>query len=282
MVVEGNRRLAALMILLGRPEAEGLSLDVELDAKRLRSLQRVPCFEAPNRDNVHKFLGFRHIGGIKAWSAEARARYLLKEVEREKTADDPFVAVSRRVGIEKPAVRTAFLASAILRWGQRELGVDVAKMEAHDERRFGVWVRALQSPKIREYIGVGSPWTYAECEGALRRIRAERLREVVGHIAPAGDRSPVLDDSRNVTAYGRVLANEAARKVLRKTGSLEAARAIVDEAALPERVRRLAAKVDALGEEARRLDRTDDDLVQAVKELLGAAKALDGIVRSGS
>src|SRR5439155_18417353 len=44
-VLEGNRRLAALMILLGRPEAEGLSFDVGASAEALDRLRRVPCYQ---------------------------------------------------------------------------------------------------------------------------------------------------------------------------------------------------------------------------------------------
>ncbi len=86
VVLEGNRRLAALKILLGEPEArdEGLEPVLELAPtdERLGELRDVPMYVVADRDEVHKYLGYRHIGGIKTWSAEAKARYLMREADR--------------------------------------------------------------------------------------------------------------------------------------------------------------------------------------------------------
>ena len=82
-VLEGNRRLAALMVLLKLPTAEGLSfLGLELTRTHGAGLREVPCFAISSRNEVHAFLGFRHIGGIETWEPEAKARYLLREIDR--------------------------------------------------------------------------------------------------------------------------------------------------------------------------------------------------------
>ena len=73
-VVEGNRRIAALFILHSRPEADGLSFaGINPTRTRLAALLDVPAFELTNREDAHRFLGFRHIGGIKTWDADAKA-----------------------------------------------------------------------------------------------------------------------------------------------------------------------------------------------------------------
>src|SRR5262249_33953054 len=71
VVVEGNRRLAALKLLKlaadGEPRgkkwadiAKGRSIKKEL-------FQKVPVIFADNRKDIASFLGFRHVTGIKEW-----------------------------------------------------------------------------------------------------------------------------------------------------------------------------------------------------------------------
>ena len=82
-VVEGNRRLAALKILHGCSEADDIGFPgIELSAERLDSLREIPCVPIADRNQIHAYVGFRHIGGLKTWPPEAKARYLLAEVHR--------------------------------------------------------------------------------------------------------------------------------------------------------------------------------------------------------
>ena len=117
VILEGNRRLAALKIYLGAPEARDLGLTPILDeapsAERLRELSTVPVYLVDTRDEVHRYLGFRHIGGIKTWPAEAKARYLMQETDRAAALEvtNPFLDVARRVGSNSQGVRTPTLQS---------------------------------------------------------------------------------------------------------------------------------------------------------------------------
>ncbi|MXY54385.1 MAG: hypothetical protein F4Y86_17905, partial [Gammaproteobacteria bacterium] len=100
VVVEGNRRLAALKILLNAEEADLLRfIGMEPTSAQRLSLVEVPCFVVGDRALVHPFVGFRHIGGIKTWPPEAKARYVLEEIRRiAGESPDPFRELGRRVG----------------------------------------------------------------------------------------------------------------------------------------------------------------------------------------
>ena len=174
VVVEGNRRLAALMVLLELPRAQEAdvsfgSLVGELSSSRRDELMTVPVFVVSDRDEVRKFLGFRHIGGIRTWSAEAKARYIADEVERDsKVSDRPFYDVGRRVGSNTQGVRNSYVAISILRRARSEYGISVADIQ---HRRFGVWLRCMNSPDLREYIGFGDPETYGDVQQSLASLR---------------------------------------------------------------------------------------------------------------
>ena len=82
-VVEGSRRLAALKILHEAPEAgDTRFLGIDPTPAELERLGEVPCFRISSREEIHAYIGFRHIGGLKTWSPEAKARYVLAEVRK--------------------------------------------------------------------------------------------------------------------------------------------------------------------------------------------------------
>ena len=278
-VLEGNRRLAALMILLKLPAAAGHSfVGVEVTAAKAASLSEVPCFAINSRSEVYDFLGFRHIGGIKTWEAEAKARYLLHEIDRAASAgsQNPFRDVGRRVGSNALGVRNPYLAIRILQYAREEFGLDSSHVQ---QRRFGVWLRAMNSSDIREFIGLGSPRTYEEIGEAVKQLDRMRLQEVLGDFRPKGGRlKALLADSRDVTRYGRVLANDAARDMLRRVGDLNVAAQVLDRTDLAERTGRVVASCKFLFEELHGID-LDPESVKAVDKLAAIVKSMHAVAQ---
>ena len=280
-VVEGNRRLAALKVLHGAPEAGDLRfLGIEPSPEQIEQLGEIPCFSISSRDEVHSYIGFRHIGGLKTWPPEAKARYLLSEVRKlvDTGATDPFRELARRVGSSAQAVRIPYLAIRILLYAREEFALEVAYVQEH---RFGVWRRCMSSADIRAYIGLDQARTYWEIEEALGRIDRDRLDEVLGDLQSRGGRTQaVLGDSRDVTTYGRVLANERARATLRKTADLSLARLVVDELDLEPRARRLVKDLELFVETLSRTEAADfsNVLLQTTEELSRLARSSRAIV----
>ena len=281
VVLEGNRRLAALKVLLRDEDTQAvedaLSFDFEdeLSAEDRADLLAVPAFPVASRDEVRKYLGFRHIGGIKTWSAEAKARYLADEVELASHEPNPFLDVSRRVGSNVQGVRNAYLAISILRHAREEWGVPVSAVQ---RRRFGVWTRAMNSPLLREYIGLGDPRSYRQVRESLEHLNEAHLREVLRDLIPQkGRKKPLLSDSRDVTVYALALQSEQARAALREYGDFELARQIVSQANLPDRLDRIARSLNVLLKEvthAEELDRAVLDAAVAVAQVSDAVATL--------
>jgi hypothetical protein len=279
-VLEGNRRLAALMILHERPEAEGMSFDIDYPKRALGKLKTVPCYQVKSRPEVYSFLGFRHIGGIKTWGAEAKARYLTREVDEavEAGSKDPFREVARRVGSNSPGVRNSYVALAILRHARDEFSVSVRDLQ---NERFGVWLRALNSPEIRRYIAFDDAREYLEIKRALRKLDEAHLRRVLQDIGPpAESKKALLEDSRQLTDYGRILANPKAASLLERYKDFSLAKQVVDQADLPRRIERLKRECEILLQEVQTAKPSDEivaavqDLLMIVRTILGAAKEL--------
>lgn len=281
VVLEGNRRLAALKVYLGAPEALDLGLKPLLDqppnARRLRELGVVPVYLVSDRNEVHQYLGFRHIGGIKTWPAEAKARYLMQESDKAaaRKAPNPFLDVARRVGSNSQGVRNSYTAIVLLHHARDEYGL---KVEPVLQRRFGVWLRCMTSD-VRHYIGLNGARSYSEVREHIANVEEPRLREVLADLTPRGEgRRAVLSDSRDVTIYGQVLMNDDAREVLRRYDDLQVARQIVEAAALPDRIRDLKDRVDVAREESQRATYSEE-LMTAADELWGSTRSLRGTIR---
>ncbi len=281
VILEGNRRLAALKVLLGEPEAKDEGLEPLLaeppNAKQLASLRKVPVYVVADRDEVHKYLGYRHIGGIKTWSAEAKARYLMIEADKAAAtgSDNPFLDVARRVGSNSQGVRNSYTAITLLRHARDEFGISINYVL---ERRFGVWLRCMTAQDVRHYIGLDQPRTYDEVREAIGETDEDGLSEVLGDLSPSNGDRPLLNDSRDVTAYGKVLHHEVAHDVLRRHRDLDIARQIVELAELADRIHDLAERVDVARDEAQRADYSDE-LMNAADVLFGSARSLRATVR---
>ena len=197
----------------------------------------------------------------------------------ESGAEDPFRELGRRAGSNAAGIRNSYLAIRILLHARDEFGVDVDHIQDH---RFGIWLRCMNSADVRAYIGLCGTRTYQEIEEALKDIQGDRLEEVLGDLKSAEGRAlAVLGDSRDVTAYGRVLENERARATLRKTGDLSLAKQVVEELGLEERAWRLTDSVKHFVDTLHRVEPEEipGDLREATKYLANISRSARDIVR---
>ena len=76
-VIEGNRRLAAVKLLLDESARNRLrATDLPtLDAEALRNLKRLPVIKT-TREDAWQYLGFKHVNGPAKWDSYAKAQYV--------------------------------------------------------------------------------------------------------------------------------------------------------------------------------------------------------------
>jgi len=274
-VLEGNRRLATLKILLADPIAEDIQFDgLTLTPERRGALQQVPCVEVAGRAEILSFLGFRHIEGPRPWSPEAKARYIVDAVDQtvQHGSPRPFHDVGRRIGSNTPGVRNLYVALKILRVARDEHGLDVNPVL---DRRFGFWQRCMNSPEIRQFIGFESADDIHEIEASLKKLKREEFRQVLDDVRPGGR----LTDSRDITEYGKVLVTPLAYERFRETDSLEEARRVLKADSLTARVTQLQHDCEKVGQEINGLEVIDDGLRQAVSRLQRVVKGMWAAVK---
>ncbi|HBJ39006.1 MAG TPA: hypothetical protein DDZ51_30525 [Planctomycetaceae bacterium] len=154
VVVEGNRRLAALKVLQNASKGDAPSrkwASMVEDFEIPNGLfDQVPYVLADSRFDVQAFLGFRHVTGIKQWDADEKAGFITQLIDESKMT---YEQVARKIGSTAPAVRRHYVAYQLLLQIENVVA-DFPTEKA--EHRFTVLYDALQKQGTQQYLGVDS------------------------------------------------------------------------------------------------------------------------------
>jgi hypothetical protein len=219
-VVEGNRRLAALMCLAReslRAELKNKSTWDRL-AKRAELPITYPVIVAEKRANVWPIIGFRHISGIEPWRPLQKARFIY---DMSLVARD-FALVAAEVGESETSVRSHFRNFCIYKQADEDFDIDVENLEDN----FGTFTRAMSSIPIRSYIGAPDPRDVSMEREPIPLEKKGELRNVLSWLFGLPGEDPVVPESRNVSDLAVVLQDAKATRVLVKYRDLGRAAAL--------------------------------------------------------
>ncbi len=224
VVVEGNRRLAALIYLCdainGNPiSKKWASLVENLDENKLEELKElfrhIPYIQINSRQEVESFLGFRHVTGIKQWPTEQKARYITKLIDERGMN---YEEVMRKIGSQTPAVRHHYITYRLLL--QMEDWLEGFSIE-DAERRFSVMYNSLRTQGVQDYLKIDIFATPRTFQLLVPKTHQNALENFGCWLF--GKRNPMLPpiftDSRLVTDFGRILESPEAREYLEKSNS---------------------------------------------------------------
>ena len=152
VVIEGNRRLAAVKFLIDPAVSEPLNADVPIVAAEAKeALMELPVIFG-TRGETWRHLGFKHVNGPAKWSSYAKARYIA-EVHRNLgvSLDD----IARQIGDTHKTVPRLFLGLIVMEQAER------MKVFSRDDRwrshfSFSHLYTGLSYPGISEFIGLHS------------------------------------------------------------------------------------------------------------------------------
>lgn len=203
VVVEGNRRLAALKALREpglldgkqQKQVERLGRQTNLD-----SLARVPVTIAPNRRATDRLLAGRHIGTpVLAWQAENRASFILSKLEEGYDNDD----LRDELGFSEQDIQDAKQTRAIAEMARAlDLPVEVkAKIDNPRVKVFSTLERVFDSSVGRAYLKVEP-----DPQHGLRGITTKQefmraFAHLVTDIALQHETSRSLNTNENIQDY---------------------------------------------------------------------------------
>ena len=223
IVIEGNRRLAALK-LLSNPllvKVPGIHRAAK-EAEHKPS--EVPVFVVQSREETLQYLGFRHISGVQRWDPLAKARYLESLFERtEGKPEQRYTSVAREIGSSSTTVRRNLDALAAYKVIEETGFYDIEEID-EESFQFGTFYTAVGNTDIANFIGTkrdGKPTHPITDRDAADE---DHLGELVGWMFQKDTLGrTMLGESRNIGKLGTVLANSDSLAALRSGHSLDVA-----------------------------------------------------------
>ena len=246
-VVEGNRRLGALRLLRSAADGElrtrrWVEIAARLETRDL--FAEIPYLLAESRDDVRKFLGFRHVTGIKEWAPAEKAQYIASLVDFGMA----YAEVMRAIGGTTPTVRRNYISYNILKQLDESDNVDARLVE----QRFSVLFLALREHGVQNFLGVDIE---AEPAAAREPVVGDEyvanLEYFVRWVFGTREVPPLFSDSRFMTRFAKILDSADAVEYLKSA----------DNPSLPVAVSKAGADTDDLIDH---LTAATDELEQAL------------------
>lgn len=224
VVVEGNRRVAALKWLKGQNDSSGYdlgSLNKEIFAK-------VPVHLYREADEVHHLvlMGLKHISGNKKWPAINQARFLKELMGKGMTADD----ACKSIGISKRELNLSLNTLALC-----DLYIASDYGDQFRSDRYNLFREVMNKSELRSWLGwdyvrytCGNShnlnrmfgWFSAEEHGAV--IQDDDLDESEA-AETAVRRDPLIRTGTDIRELVKIIKDEGALKSFERSRDLRAA-----------------------------------------------------------
>lgn len=221
VVIEGNRRLATLLLLTDENRVKAFGLADEWDelaalaAKKGHKFDLVPVIVYPRREDLYEYVGFRHITGPTQWRPEAKARFIVELLSAGRSISD----VWRNIGSNARTVRRYAEAHAVFEQ-VLQLGIPGGLVEA----AFGVFYNALDTPGVRSFLGLSPSRDFDSMPmDPVPGEKLDELREFVSLLYGDGEDNleGVLRESRELKKLSVVLLDDTASKILIESRDLD-------------------------------------------------------------
>lgn len=234
VVVEGNRRLAAVMLLRDedlRRRAGATSLP-DLSAAALADLRELPVVTC-NRDAIWEYLGFRHINGPKPWGSESKAQYV---AHVHNSLRIPLDQIASTIGDTNRTVKRLYRAHMILEQAE-SIGVFQREDRVQNHFSFSHLLTGLGYEALQRFLGIEGD--DSDSPSPVPGDKQRELEDVLTWMyGSRSKRKPALIRSQNpdLRHLIDVIGTKGGVSALRSGAALEIARDVArgDQAVLEE------------------------------------------------
>ena len=276
IVLEGNRRLAALRILKDSGLRSRLKIELDEEPRDDAFPEAVRIRRVPTRSAARDFIGFKHINGPFKWDALAKAKYAAEWYEE----GGDIKHISRRLGDGHNTVVRLVNGWKVLNQSLAQ-GFDLDQT-TKKSFRFSHLYTGLSRPNVRRYLGLPADDIAAVLESKpVSEAKVDNLKTFMSWLY--GQRNePAIIRSQNpdLNKLVDVLGNETAQIMLETDRDLDAAYGQVEDKGLQFSQALMSAIRQA--EDALRLVGNYDgraDLMSAGDNLRRTVAALHGVMR---
>jgi len=220
IVVEGNRRLTSLKLLQNPSLAKIHNRKIEkvLEETEKRPSE-IPCIKFDTRDEILKYLGFRHVTGIKSWGLIAKARYLNSLLPMLEATNITTQAreLAKKIGSRSDYVKRILVSYNIYETIQNNSFYKIPNLD-ETTFYFNYIADSLNKEHIRSFIGIE-----LDSDNPLENLNTENLEQLINWFFRKNEnhKSVVLGNSQQLGELNQVLSNDDATKYFLEVGSLQ-------------------------------------------------------------
>ena len=193
VVVEGNRRLAAVRLLLDadlRRKLKATDLP-EIDAVAKHKLQHLPCI-VTTRKEIWRYLGFKHVNGPATWGSYAKAQYV---AHVHNDYGIPLEDIAAQIGDYNSTVQRMYRGLMIVEQAEKTRvfsRADVGKSKFY----FNYIYTGMDYPGISKFLGIEGKGTSQRTPVPSSKVR--HLGELMGWLyGKESTNQPSLIQSQN-------------------------------------------------------------------------------------
>lgn len=219
IVIEGNRRLAAVKVLL-HPELRQAGWEIpEISGDVKASLQELPVTVSERKD-AWQYLGFKHVNGPAKWTSYAKARYIS---DVRNTYGISLSDIARQIGDTHRTVQRLYRGLMVIEQAERE-GVYDREDRYRQRLAFSHLYTGLDYDGIREFLSLRQ-----ETEETVNPVPAEKMRQLgefcVWLYGSKKEKKPPVVETQNphLSQLNEVLKNPEAIAALRDGSNIETA-----------------------------------------------------------
>lgn len=232
-VLEGNRRLAAIRILLNPALAKETGITVPpISEANLQTLKSVTVYAVSNPDEAREYIGFKHINGPHKWDAIAKARFAADWYKKDKKKGVTIDAIAQRLGDGHDTVVRLVNGMFVLDQAAKEKLFDIKDRYPGKKFAFSHLYTALTRPGYRDFLGLSDEWRASDPKpDPVPAENLENLKQVLVWLyGSKPDQTPPVITSQNpdLKLLAEVLENPSARKLMMVRGDLREAHAQVE------------------------------------------------------
>lgn len=277
IVLEGNRRLAALK-LLRNPSLVGRKKFEAIVNQATHKPEVIPVYEVSSRSEAWQYIGFRHISGVQRWDPLAKARYLkllFDQTSSECDVELRYREVAREIGSKVNTIKRNLDALAAYQIIEQETFFDIDDLD-EETFQFGTFYTAIGNTNIARFIGLKGENSETVNEPILDSncINTEHLQDITEWMFKKNpDGGTVLGESRNIPDLGETIANTEGLSALRRGLPLLSA---IEATGSGRRtfLKDMARAIDHLKQANRNLHAVSDSDEEAVRDVHEADQVL--------
>ena len=272
VAIEGNRRLAAVKILLSadlrrKLKASDLPDIDKIDDSRRTELKTLPAL-VTTREEIWRYLGFKHVNGPATWGAYAKAQYIASVHNKYGV---PLTEIAKQIGDYTNIVERQYHGLMVVQQAEDSGVFSRENANRSGGFEFSHIYTGLDHEGIKSYLGITKASRGKKKPVPTRKLKAlgKLLTWIYGD--KSKDIKPVMrTQAKDLKTLGSVLKNAKGRKALEDGLPLALAQdiSVGDEAIFSRAIHEAKQQLQkAHGTLSTGFDPTDASLLQTARQL---------------